>query len=118
MKAFASIGLPAWLARLGLLRRGDGSEPSGAIPVRDWIHVSTAAPTRLIGFDQGLVCVVLALLALAQLALALLMLTGPHAPPGPGYGHMMWCVAPWAMGWKNPKPAECTAPGPPACIPA
>ena len=50
MKALASIGLPAWLARLGALRRGDGSEPSGAIPVRDWIHVSTAAPTRLIGF--------------------------------------------------------------------
>ena len=64
MKALASIGLPAWLARLSALRRGDGSEPSGAIPVRDWIHVSTAAPARLTGFDQGLACVVLALLAL------------------------------------------------------
>jgi hypothetical protein len=63
MKALASLALPTWLARLGTWRRRDESEPSGAIPVRDWIHVSTAAPTRLIGFDQGLVCVVMALLA-------------------------------------------------------
>jgi cell division protein FtsW len=32
-------------------------------PVRDWINVGSGQPTRLLGFDQALVCVVIALLA-------------------------------------------------------
>ena len=36
-----------------------------AIPVRDWINVGSAQPARLLGFDQALVWVVVALLALA-----------------------------------------------------
>jgi cell division protein FtsW len=32
-------------------------------PVRDWINVGSGQPTRLLGFDQTLVCVVIALLA-------------------------------------------------------
>ncbi len=36
-----------------------------AIPVRDWIDIGNGgSPTRLLGFDQALVCVVVALLAL------------------------------------------------------
>lgn len=31
-------------------------------PVRDWINVGSGQPTRLLGFDQALVCVVIALL--------------------------------------------------------
>ncbi|MEI2678249.1 MAG: putative lipid II flippase FtsW [Burkholderiaceae bacterium] len=58
------------LPRLGSLRarvsglwRSDASE-STAIPVRDWINVSSGAPARLLAFDQALLCIVLALLAL------------------------------------------------------
>ena len=36
---------------------------NAAIPVRDWIDVSSGEPARLLGFDQALVCVVIALLA-------------------------------------------------------
>ncbi len=32
-------------------------------PVRDWINVGSGQPTRLLGFDQTLVCMVIALLA-------------------------------------------------------
>ncbi|HEY9064141.1 MAG TPA: putative lipid II flippase FtsW [Burkholderiaceae bacterium] len=48
----------------GKLRaRGTKAESSGPIPVRDWIATGAGQPTRLLGFDQTLVCVVLALLA-------------------------------------------------------
>jgi cell division protein FtsW len=35
-----------------------------AVPIRDWVGVSTGQPTRLLGFDQTLVAVVVGLLAL------------------------------------------------------
>ncbi|HOX66274.1 MAG: putative lipid II flippase FtsW [Rhizobacter sp.] len=50
-------------ARVSGLWRSDASE-STAIPVRDWINVSSGAPARLLAFDQALLCIVLALLAL------------------------------------------------------
>jgi cell division protein FtsW len=42
------------------------SEQGGALPVRDWINVSSGQPTRLLGFDQTLVWVVVALVALGM----------------------------------------------------
>jgi cell division protein FtsW len=54
--------LKTWTARFN--PRAAESPPQG-IPVRDWIDVGTRAqPTRLLGFDQALLCVVIALLAL------------------------------------------------------
>jgi cell division protein FtsW len=61
-------------ARLGALvpaRRAAGAQPAegvrartrAAIPVRDWIDVGTGRPSRVLGFDQALVAVVVALLA-------------------------------------------------------
>ena len=85
MKALASLALPTWLARLGTWRRRDESETSGAIPVRDWIHVSTAAPTRLSGFDQGLVCVVMALLALGTVMVFSASIAMPDNPKFASY---------------------------------
>ncbi len=43
-----------------------GGDDAGvkSIPVRDWIKVGAGQPARLLGFDQALVCVVIALLAL------------------------------------------------------
>ncbi|MDP9045569.1 MAG: putative lipid II flippase FtsW [Pseudomonadota bacterium] len=42
-----------------------GPGTGAAIPVRDWIDVGVAhPPARLLGFDQALVCVVIALLAM------------------------------------------------------
>ncbi|MBC8059015.1 MAG: putative lipid II flippase FtsW [Rhizobiales bacterium] len=52
-----------------LFKRADNdageSREGKPIPVRDWINVGQSGPTaRLLGFDQALVCVVVALLAL------------------------------------------------------
>jgi cell division protein FtsW len=46
----------------GLLRRRDAD--AAPVPVRDWINVSAGQPTRVLGFDQALVWVVVALVAL------------------------------------------------------
>jgi cell division protein FtsW len=55
--------LPATLAQ-HLAPRGASAPPGSAIPVRDWISVGPSSqPTRWVGFDQALVCVVMALLA-------------------------------------------------------
>ncbi|PPE68183.1 putative lipid II flippase FtsW [Caldimonas caldifontis] len=57
----AASGWEAFKARLGALRPASGKKGQD-VPVRDW--VSTGQPTRLQGFDQALVWVVVALLAL------------------------------------------------------
>ncbi|MBC7480794.1 MAG: putative lipid II flippase FtsW, partial [Rhizobacter sp.] len=43
---------------------GGDDTTAKSIPVRDWIKVGAGQPARLLGFDQALVCVVIALLAL------------------------------------------------------
>jgi cell division protein FtsW len=50
---------------LGLVRR-DGSGAGTKLPVRDWINVGSGQPARLQGFDQALVWVVVALLAVGM----------------------------------------------------
>ena len=47
-----------------ILRRpaGEGHEAAGPLPVRDFVNISTAQPSRLMGFDQPLLWVVVALL--------------------------------------------------------
>jgi cell division protein FtsW len=61
--AFDFSALKARVATLWRTEPADGA----AIPVRDWINLaptSSGASARLLGFDQALLCVVLALLAL------------------------------------------------------
>ena len=57
--------LSRWFAPQALAADGARRKPrsNAAIPVRDWIDVSSGEPARLLGFDQALVCVVIALLA-------------------------------------------------------
>ena len=65
MTTSAASRFDALKARVsGLWRPGATASPS--IPVRDWINVSSGAPARLLAFDQALLCVVLALLALGM----------------------------------------------------
>ncbi|HMN76277.1 MAG TPA: putative lipid II flippase FtsW [Burkholderiaceae bacterium] len=59
----ARLGWGALKAR-ALALVGRGADKAGAVPVRDWVSVSAGRPTRLLGFDQALVWVVVALLAL------------------------------------------------------
>ena len=57
-----ALGFTALRERWAARRAGKaGATP---VPIRDWVSVGNAAPTRVSGFDQTLVCLVLALLAL------------------------------------------------------
>ena len=57
------INVDAIKARIAsLFARGEAR--GAAVPVRDWIHTSSAQPARLLGFDQALVWMVVALAAL------------------------------------------------------
>ncbi|HEY0855764.1 MAG TPA: putative lipid II flippase FtsW [Albitalea sp.] len=66
MTADTRFGLDALRTRVAALWRRGGDTRSTRVPVRDWINVSNGQPARLLGFDQSLVCVVIALLALGM----------------------------------------------------
>ncbi|CAG1017324.1 putative peptidoglycan glycosyltransferase FtsW [Burkholderiaceae bacterium] len=66
MTAAARFGLDALKERVASLWRRDADARSTRVPVRDWINVSNGQPARLLGFDQSLVWVVVALLALGM----------------------------------------------------
>jgi cell division protein FtsW len=67
--ALPSLGWPALRAQLATLGsrvagRGPRGERSTLVPIRDGAHLGSGQPTRLLGFDRALVCMVVALLAL------------------------------------------------------
>ena len=63
MTVLARFGIDGLRARLASAV-GRGAPAGEPVPVRDWVNVSAGQPTRLLGFDQALIWVVLALLAL------------------------------------------------------
>ena len=73
---FAPRPAPANAPTSGASRRA--AKP---IPVRDWIEVGRSGqPTRLLGFDQALVCVVIALLALGVVMVYSATVALPDSP--------------------------------------
>ena len=62
MTALPGTGLVGAVKALRRPRAAKG-EAVPLPPVRDWINVGSGQPTRLLGFDQALVCVVIAVLA-------------------------------------------------------
>jgi cell division protein FtsW len=75
MSGLRLAGFDALRARVAaLFARAPAAAPAGgrkaaraeAIPVRDWISVGSGQPPRLLGFDQALVWVVVALVALGM----------------------------------------------------
>ena len=61
--------------------QGGGDEAAAKpIPVRDWINVGSGQPARLLGFDQALVCVVVALLALGVVMVYSATVALPDSP--------------------------------------
>jgi len=82
-------GFGVWRLRLaGLFKRATPLQPrrakaeasATAIPVRDWINVGSAQPARLLGFDQALVWVVVALLALGMVMVFSASVALPDSP--------------------------------------
>jgi cell division protein FtsW len=73
------FGIDALRSRLAALA-GRSDAGAEAVPVRDWVSVSTGRPTRLLGFDQALVWVVLALLALGAVMVYSASIAMPDNP--------------------------------------
>jgi len=63
MTALGRFGIDALRARWAALTGRSGASAE-AVPVRDWVTVSSGQQARLLGFDRALVWVVVALLAL------------------------------------------------------
>jgi len=78
MNAAMTQGLDALAARVSGLWRRDSAAAS--VPVRDWIKVSSGQPARLLGFDQGLVWVVVALMALGMVMVYSASIALPDSP--------------------------------------
>ena len=88
--AAASAPVAAWRQRLApLFRRAQASAEGkvGAIPVRDWIDVGSAAqPARVLGFDQALLCVVIGMLAMGIVMVYSATVALPDSPKFAHYG--------------------------------
>lgn len=80
MDIAAKFGWPAWRERLAAWRPRAGEGRAASIPVRDWIHVGSAKPARLLGFDQALVWIVVALLALGMVMVYSASVALPDSP--------------------------------------
>lgn len=74
-----------WRDRLAAWRARRADERGTPIPVRDWIHVGSAKPARLAGFDQALVWVVVGLLALGMVMVYSASVALPDSPKFENY---------------------------------
>lgn len=74
-----------WRDKLAAWRARRADERSSSIPVRDWIHVGSAKPARLSGFDQALVWVVVGLLALGMVMVYSASVALPDSPKFENY---------------------------------
>lgn len=70
-----------WFAQL---RAGLAASGAGRLPVRDWVSVSSQ-PTRVMGFDQSLVWVVMALLCLGLIMVYSASIALPDSPKFANY---------------------------------
>jgi cell division protein FtsW len=75
-----------WLSRWWPLRRE--RDPEGrSVPIRDWIQVGRSQPTRLLGFDQALLWVAVALVALGLVMVYSASVALPDNPRFSRYAH-------------------------------
>jgi cell division protein FtsW len=83
-RAMALLSPGALLRRLAALRPGHGAAPKDAVPVRDWVSVSSGQPARLQGVDQPLIWITVALLALG---VVMVFSASVALPDSPRYAH-------------------------------
>ncbi len=72
------LGLGALLQRLGIGRGGE--EAAGQLPIRDWAGPASNQPTRISGFDQGMLWCVVALLSLGLVMVYSASVALPDSP--------------------------------------
>lgn len=64
MSSNATTSKPSFFGGLAAWWRSSTTAGNAQVPIRDWVSVGRSEPTRISGFDQVLVCLVVALLAL------------------------------------------------------
>ncbi|MBS0447989.1 MAG: putative lipid II flippase FtsW [Proteobacteria bacterium] len=80
------MNLKPSLAGIGARLTGRGKDAgSETVPVRDWINIGSGQPTRLLGFDQALVWVVTALLAMGVVMVYSASVALPDSPKFSAY---------------------------------
>src|SRR5690606_2566410 len=84
LNAAAAEQAPGWLAGLRQRLAERSSEAVGRLPVRDWVRVSSQ-PTRVMGFDQTLVWVVVGLLCLGLVMVYSASIALPDSPKFSNY---------------------------------
>ena len=81
MKSLALLSPGALWKRLAARRAtGVAADGNEAVPVRDWVSVSSGQPARLAGFDAGLVWVTIALVALGLVMVYSASVALPDSP--------------------------------------
>ncbi len=78
--------MKALLARFGFPSRQDSAEKI-AVPIRDWVQVGRGQPPKLLGFDQTLLWVALALLGLGLVMVYSASIALPDNPRFSRYEH-------------------------------
>jgi cell division protein FtsW len=84
MNAAALFSVASWRERFEAWRQQ--REAARSVPIRDWVGAS-GAPTRLAGFDQALVGVVVGLLALGLVMVYSASIALPSSPQFARYSH-------------------------------
>ncbi len=79
MTLVARLGLDALRERIAAWR-GDALRAADPVPVRDWINLSSSPSTRLLGFDQALLWVIVALVALGLVMVYSASIALPDSP--------------------------------------
>ncbi len=80
----SSAGPLAWLSKLSGRVAEKGGEAVGRLPVRDWVQVNTQ-PTKVMGFDQPLMWVVISLLLLGLVMVYSASIALPDSPKYAAY---------------------------------
>ncbi|RTL31662.1 MAG: putative lipid II flippase FtsW [Burkholderiales bacterium] len=76
----ATIRQPLLAGLLSKLRGGKSADGAGPLPVRDFVDVTSSQPSKLMGFDQALVWLTLALLAMGLVMVYSATIALPDSP--------------------------------------
>ncbi|MEY4429605.1 MAG: putative lipid flippase FtsW [Pseudomonadota bacterium] len=83
-EATGAGGLKGWFSRLTGRAAASGAEVVGRLPVRDWVQVNTQ-PTKVMGFDQPLMWVVISLMLLGLVMVYSASIALPESPKYANY---------------------------------
>ena len=79
--------MTSWLNKIGLGRLATDGAEGASVPIRDWVQVGRGQPPKLLGFDQALLWMTVALLALGMVMVYSASVALPDNPKFARYAH-------------------------------